>query len=175
MFTPEMKVVSVSGTEPISVTEAKAWALIDTDADDTELGTLITAARGMVESYINKDILPKQRQYFSPTLIDGVMALPYRPVDTIDEVIVGTVTYTSSQYSVFGLDNGFIDFGFEAEKVKVTYTTTGLTANQQVKDAIKALVEYLYNSQGVIEETDIPRKMPKHIKKLLIGNKNVFF
>lgn len=170
----EMKIISESGSEPITVTEAKSWALIDTDADDAEIGTLITTARKMVEAYINKDILAKQRQYYSPIVLNNIMSLPYRPVATIDEVIVGTTTYASTQYNVYGLDNGFLDFGFEAENVKVTYTTTGLTANQNVLDAIKGVVEYLYNSQGVIEETDLPRTMPRHIKKMLIGSKNVY-
>lgn len=171
---PTMTINSETGSEPITTAEAKAWALIDTDADDDEIGTLITTARRMVESYINKDILAKERTYFLPIVYDNIVSLPYRPVASIDEVIVGTTTYTSSQYTVTGISNDFIDLGLEAENVKITYTTSGLTANQQVKDAIKAIVEYLYNSQGVIEETDLPNKMPKHIKKMLIGNKNIY-
>lgn len=168
----EMLIVSESGTEPVSVAEAKSWALIDTDADDTEIGYLITSARGMVEAYINKDILPKQRKYYQPYVTDGILMLPYSPVATIDSIVVGTITYTSDQYDVYGVYGSQVDFGFEAEDVVATYTTTGLTASQRVKDAIKSVVEYLYNSQGVIEETDLPKDLPKHIKRLLIGETN---
>lgn len=168
-----MLIVSETGSEPVSVAEAKAWALIDTSADDAEIGYLITTARRMVESYVNKDILPKQRKLYMPYITDGIMMLSYAPVDTIDSVVVGTTTYTSDQYDVYGVYNAQIDFGFEANDVVVTYTTTGLTPDQQVKEAIKAVVEYLYNSQGVIEENDLPDTMPMHIKKMLIGQKNM--
>ena len=175
MKKPEMTIVTETGSEPVSVAEAKAVALIDTDADDTELGYLITTARRMVEYYINSDILPKQRKYYMPYVTDGVLLLPFAPVDTLDSVVVGSITYASDQYDVFGTTNSQIDFGFDAQNVTVTYTTSGATPDQQVKEAIKAVVEYLYNSQGVIETNDLPKSMPRHIKKMLIGQKNVYF
>ena len=168
----EMLILSETGTEPVSVSEAKAWALIDTSSDDTEIDYLITTARRMVESYINKDILPKQRKYYSPYVTDGVLALPYAPVDTIDSVLVGTTTYTSNQYDVYGAYGAQMDFSSEIEDALVTYTTTGFVPDQQVNEAIKALVQHLYNAQGVIEESDIADGMPKHIKQMLIGQTN---
>ena len=167
-----MLILSETGTEPVSVSEAKAWALIDTSSDDTEIDYLITTARRMVESYINKDILPKQRKYYSPYVTDGILALPYAPVDTIDTVLVGTTTYTSDQYDVYGAYGAQMDFSSEIEDALVTYTTTGFVPDQQVNEAIKALVQHLYNAQGVIEESDIADNMPKHIKQMLIGQTN---
>ena len=106
MKRPEMLIVSETGSEPVSVSEAKAYALIDTTADDTEIGYLITSARRMIESFLNKDILAKNRKLYIPFVTDGIMQLYYAPVDTINSVTVGTTAYTSDQYDVYGVLNG---------------------------------------------------------------------
>lgn len=52
-----LALVSASGTEPVTVSEAKAHARIDHDEDDTEIGSLILAARQYVEEYTRRQLI----------------------------------------------------------------------------------------------------------------------
>lgn len=120
--------VTAPATEPVSLTEAKAWAKVDDTADDTLITSLIVAARESAEQFLRRSLitqtwklsidLPASR--FDDSLGEGVydlpvtalysglpsaIRLPKGPVQSITSVKTYDLdntesTYSSSNYTV---------------------------------------------------------------------------
>lgn len=170
------KVNSVTGSEPVTVDEAKEWALIDTDADDTVIGYMITSVRQSLETYLSADIVAKTRTLYMEK-VNHKVELPFSPIDTITIITYTTddTTLATTEYSVLGLNNKTIDFdSYPYEHVKINYTTLGIS-DQAVKDSVKATFEYLYNSRGLVSMDNFKGfQIPETAKYLIAGYRNQF-
>lgn len=174
----DCQVVSVTGTEPVTVADAKEWGLIDTSADDTVIGYMIKSVREALENYISRDIIAKERKYYIEQAVQPI-ALPFSPI-----ALISSVTYTrdatalvlNTDYYVDGLQNKVIDFSsYPKNYVTITYTTSGIT-DQSVKDSVKACFEYLYNSRGLVMMDNFKGFEIPQTSKYLINNwKKVVF
>lgn len=165
------KVNSVTGSEIVTTAEVKLYARIDTDADDTLIGNMITQARIWCENFISRDIVAKNRTYYLPAT-NGVFDLPFAPVASISTVTVNGETAT---YEVLGLDNETIELdGGSAEKVKVTYVTTGLS-DELLKQAIMQLATTYYDNRAdyVRGDNDVTT-IPSNVKSILSSYKSMF-
>ena len=52
-----LKLVTPPATEPVTLAELKAWAKIDTDADDALITSLLAAARQAAEDYTRRSFI----------------------------------------------------------------------------------------------------------------------
>jgi uncharacterized phiE125 gp8 family phage protein len=165
------KVNSVTGSEIVTTAEVKLYARIDTDADDTLIGNMITQARIWCENFISRDIVAKNRTYYIP-VTNGVFDLPFAPVASISSV---TVNGETASYEVLGLDNETIELdGGSAEKVLVTYVTTGLS-DELLKQAIMQLATTYYDNRAdyVRGDNDVTT-IPSNVKSVLSSYKSMF-
>ncbi|MEO1198087.1 MAG: head-tail connector protein [Pseudomonadota bacterium] len=81
--------VSPPAEEPVSLSEAKAFARIDTDAEDTLISTLIAAARLAVEVRLRQVLVTQGWRYFLDVWPrSGTLDLPIRPIASIDKITV---------------------------------------------------------------------------------------
>ena len=88
----QIQIISETGSELVSLSEAKSYCKIDYNNDDGLINRMIEQARVWCENYISKDIVAKQRKYFLPKT-SGLFDLPFAPVNSIDAVkINGTST-----------------------------------------------------------------------------------
>lgn len=174
----DMIINSVIGADPVSVGAAKDWALIDTDAEDSLISTMITTVRESLETYISRDIVARDRTYYIEYVDGSTIEIPFAPVDSVSSVTHGnddTALTLNSDYYVRGVSDKRIELvAYPKDYVKVNYTTLGLS-DQSIKDAIRATFEYLYDSRGLVSQDNFKGfTIPETAKEILTGYKTMF-
>ena len=110
---------SITGSEPLSTTDAKSWMRVLYSDEDTLIGSLITQARDVIEKYLNLSMIDKT---ITLTLTDrDSIQLPYGPVQVITsvkdkdgddldyEVLNEKITFNSIvEYAIIVYDVGFV-------------------------------------------------------------------
>lgn len=166
----QIKVNSVTGSELVSVAEAKLFTRIDTSADDTLIDDMITQARVFIENYISRDIVAKNRTYYVDQT-NGLFDLPFAPIASVSSV---TVEGEAATYDILGLDDYSIELhGGPSKHVKVTYVTAGIN-DSAIKQAILQLVSTLYDNRADYVTGTIVSDVPTTVKSLLAGYKTMF-
>lgn len=166
----QIKVNSVTGSEIVTVSEAKLYTRIDTSADDTLIDDMITQARVFIENYISRDIVAKNRTYYVDQT-NGLFDLPFAPIASVSSV---TVEGESATYDILGLDDYSIELhGGPSKHVKVTYVTAGIN-DSAIKQAILQLVSTLYDNRADYVTGTIVSDVPTTVKSLLAGYKTMF-
>jgi hypothetical protein len=140
---PRRSLTLVTGpaSEPVTLAEAKAWARIDDDADDSVVTHLITAARMAAEEYLRRSLLSQSYRLtidltgdaLGNFLGDGVydlpvtalyggmprvIELPKGPVQSITSVTTYDLSDTSS---IFSSSNYHVDA--PGERLVLNYGT----------------------------------------------------
>lgn len=169
---PSEKIVSTTGTEIVSVADAKAYMRVDTSDDDTLIGTMIEQARIWCENYIGKDIIAKSRQYYLEE-VNNRFSIPFSPLDSISSV---TVEGSSADYDTYGLYDEIIELDqLPAQDIKVSYSTLGMD-NGLLQQAILQLVSTYYDNRAdfiVLQGVSFV-KVPTEVTQILNSFKNMF-
>lgn len=166
----QVKINSTTGTEVISTADVKLYARIDTTADDTLIGQMITQARIVAENYISRDIVAKNRTYYQSEVLKR-FEIPFSPVTTISSI---TVDSTTAAHTVYGLDKSIIELSeLPAKEVEVIYITTGLN-DSAIKEALLQLTSTLYENRIDFIEGKTTAEIPTNTKELLSSYKALF-
>ena len=167
----EIKIHSTTGSEIVASSDFKAYARIDTSADDSLIALIITQARIWCENYISRDIVAKDRTYYVPKSNSGIFDIPFGPVASITSVhIDGTAT---TDYTMLGINNESIDLDGSADKIKIRYTTSGLD-DSLLKQAIKQLGATFYENRNDFVEGRVNGLIPSDTRDILNSYKNMF-
>ena len=166
----QIKINSTTGSEIVSTSEFKDYARISNSADDTLIGIIIKQARIWCENYISRDIVAKNRTYYLDKT-NGIFDIPFGPIASISSVTVDGTTVTD--YTMEGLDNETIDLDGPAEKVKVTYITSGLD-DELLQQAVKQFAVTLYDNRHDYVEGKSGDMVPTETKVILNSYKNMF-
>jgi hypothetical protein len=166
----QIKINSTTGSEIVSTADVKLFARIDTTADDAIISRMITQARIWCENYISRDIVAKNRTYYLDES-NGLFDLPFGPVSSISSI---TSDGTAIDYSVLGLDNESIELdGGYADKIKVTYVTTGLS-DSLLQSAIMQLVSTYYDNRADFVTGTIVSDISTDTREILNSYKAMF-
>lgn len=170
-FHTQMKINSTTGSEILTTSEAKDFIRVDTSADDTIIGQMITQARIWCENYISRDIVAKNRTLYLAS-VNERFVLPFSPVASISSVTVeGTAT---TDYETYGLDDTIIALNMlPSKEVKVTYVTSGQD-DSLLKQAISQLVATYYDNRNDFVTGTIVAEVPTSVKNILSSYKNMF-
>ena len=170
-FHTQMKINSTTGSEILTTSEAKDFIRVDTSADDTIIGQMITQARIWCENYISRDIVAKNRTLYLAS-VNERFVLPFSPVASISSVTVeGTAT---TDYETYGLDDTIIALNMlPSKEVKVTYVTSG-QSDSLLKQAISQLVATYYDNRNDFVLGTIVNEVPTSVKNILSSYKNMF-
>ena len=166
----QIKINSTTGSEIVSTSEFKDYARISNSADDTLIGLIIKQARIWCENYISRDIVAKNRTYYLDET-NGIFDIPFGPITSISSVTVDGTAVTD--YTMEGLDNETIDLDGPAEKVKVTYITSGLD-DELLQQAIKQFAVTLYDNRHDYVEGKSGDMVPSETRVILNSYKNMF-
>jgi len=166
----QIKINSTTGSEIISTADVKSYARIDTTADDTLIGQMITQARIVLENYISRDIVAKNRTFYR-SYVDDRFEVPFAPVTTISSI---TVEDTTAAHTVYGLDKSVIELDESpAKDMEMVYITTGLS-DSAIKEALLQFVTTLYENRVDFIEGKTMQKIPTASKELLSSYKALF-
>lgn len=170
---PQSKITATTGSEIVTVSEAKSYIRIDTSDDDALLGDMITQARIWCENYIGKDIVAKTRQYYKE-LADGRFEIPYAPISSITSITVEGVAAT---YETYGLYDDVIELNSlgKHKDIIVTYTTAGQD-DALLKQAILQFVSTLYDNRAdfIVMQGVSFVEIPANVEHILAPYKNAF-
>ena len=169
----QIKINSVTGSEIITTSNVKDYVRIDTTADDNIIARMIVQARIWCENYISKDIVAKTRSYYIPQTNSGIFDLPFAPVTSIQSI---TIDGTTASYEILGLDNETIELDSgSASKVKIDYTTAGLS-DDLLKQAMLQLVSTYYDNRSdfVSDTKGNIDQVPSATRNILDSYKTMF-
>lgn len=166
----QIKIISESSTEIISVADAKNYIRIDTTADDTLLGLMIVSARKQAESYISRDIIAKNRTYYVPKT-DGEIDLLFGPIDEVNTV---TVKGATAEYTTLGLDDLTVVLNAgPAVNLEINYDTTGMS-DGLLKQVLLQMVSSLYDNRTDYVQGITVNELPSNFRRILDGYKYMF-
>lgn len=176
-----MIINSVTGSEIVTLQEAKDYIRVETTADDTLLATIISTAHAWCENYLSRDIIAKNRTVYykmvdqSRTYFQeddaGFINLPFAPVASIESV---TSEGSSADYEIKGVGNDSILLDQSpAKDVKINYITSGLS-DDEIKMAILMLTSTLYDNRSDFITGSIASSIPMGVRTILNPFKSVF-
>ena len=167
----QITINSTTGNEIITIQDVKDFARIDTSADDTLISLMIETARIWCENYISRDIVPKNRTYYVDVTTTGLIDLPFSPVASISSVTINNETAT---FTILGLNNETIELdGGAAEKVKITYITSGIN-NALIKQAMLQTISTYYDNRADFVQGANVHLIPTNAKTILSSYKSMF-
>ena len=163
-------------TEPVTLAEAKDYARIDGFTEDALITSLITMARTHCESYIGKCIVLKTVTIDSFTF-PYQFQMPYGPLTnilniskcvTIDQN--GVETPLTYQVNAGLFPKLFILGGNQSYKFQLVYTAGFTTVPEDIKLAIKMMVNTLYERREDFSDLQAIES-PLGVKALLMPYK----
>jgi hypothetical protein len=163
-------------TEPVTLAQAKEYARIDGSSEDSLITSLITMARTHCESYIGKCIVLKTVTITSFTY-PYQFQMPYGPL-TNEANISKCVTLDQNGVEtplVYQVNAGlfpklFILGGAQSYKFKLIYSAGFTTVPEDIKLAIKMLVNTLYERREDFSDLQAIES-PLGVKALLMPYK----
>lgn len=95
-----LKLITAPATEPVTASEAKSHLRVDTTADDTLIGTLITAARQHVENHLRRALITQTWELVMDAFPAGdVIRLPRPPLVSVTSIKYTDVAGSESTFS----------------------------------------------------------------------------
>lgn len=150
IYTGYPKVTTDLATEPVTLSEFKAYAHITYTDDDTVLTAIVKSARLALENFTGKSFGTKTIEVIFGTSGKGIN-LPKGPVDAITtiEYLEGGCCGQASGWETYTGLYGVIGDRFCAPEndYKITYTTA-FTVTEDIKTAIKAQALHMWENRG---------------------------
>lgn len=154
---------TVSGSEPVTLAEAKAYNRVLFAVDDSTIELLITQARETLEQATNLSLIEQTINLTLDTYKDKYR-LPYGPISAVTTVTVNTGL---GDDPVSASDNGLIKFNGTGT-LKAEYEAGGVEF-QGLKIAMLEMVAFLYTNRGT------PNDYPATVKRWILNNTMNFF
>ena len=185
-------VTEVTGTDVLSLADAKTWLRVDSSDEDALITSLIDVAVGAVQSYIGQALVEIDTFLFGlPYFSDEV--LPVGPLNTINSITYydqGDNLQTLASH-LYWVDLGHVTqphlffrqplpdvYDYRAQPVIIS-ASVGYAANSippAVLHAVRLLLSQYYDiRENFAVGTIVSAEMPNGIKSLLSPYRNVYF
>jgi uncharacterized phiE125 gp8 family phage protein len=158
---------TITGSEPVTLAEAKAYNRVLFSVDDNTIELLITQARETLEQATNLSLVEQTISLTLDTYKDK-FRLPYGPIASVTTVTVNTDNVTDDPVSAdYISDNGLIKFNGTGT-LKAAYNTGGVEF-QGLKIAMLEMIAFLYTNRGTASD------YPATVKRWILNNTMNFF
>lgn len=149
---------TITGSEPVTLNEAKLWLKVDFNTDDALITELISAARKFIEDFTGRSIVA------GTVTVEETesLRLPLPTHGQVTNVTLDGVTTTS--YYISGQSVKKITFT-AAGVYRVTYQTEANT-DQAIKTIIKKIVAHHYENRNL--ETPLPYDVYNHLMQMTV-------
>lgn len=148
----------ITGDELVTLEEVKQQGRIDTDEEDDLLTMYISAAREMIEAYLNVSLV--QCTVTANLRNDlGDMYLPYGPVIAVTSFVQDNspmVPIPAEYYRLAGAEFKRIVTAF-CEPITVVYTAGYTTVPDYLKVAVLQQVAFMYQNRGDVQKVISPQ------------------
>lgn len=138
--------------EPVTVAEAKAFALVVSSAQDSVIERLITTARQLVENATGLALIPKTVEVWLAAP-NGMMELPFGPVLADPAPVFEDDNGTTIEPTLIGFD--FPKIKGEYDLIKAEYSVGFETVPTALKQAILFHVVDYFENRGDDPETGV--------------------
>lgn len=174
--------LAAGAVELVSVADAKSWAAIDTILDDAIISSLIVSAREMVESFISKDLVSKERKlYIDSPEYDGenyLIAVPYTAKENTVVITSGASTLVeNTDYEFIGIGGDYIKLSRLFTDITIAYESNPIASPSEVdlaNAAVKVLIEQIYDNRANLEGDSDIMIMDHNVKKMLMPIKMIY-
>ena len=192
MISAAVRIIDAT-SEPVSLSEAQAWLRVDSQDDATEITTLITTARQIVEDFTGRALLTQTWRLVASEWPEGrfagvenVVQLPRSPLASVTSVKYDPenggvqATFASSNYHVVtALTPGAIvladgaswpDLAVRPDAVEVNFTAgeaSAATVPAGLRHAVLLVLAHLYELRSSVNVGNIVNELPFSLRHLL--------
>ena len=157
---------TVSGSEPVTLAQAKAYNRVLFSVDDSTIELLITQARETLEQATNLSLVEQTIELTLDTYKDK-FRLPYGPIVSVTTVTLNTGLGDDAVSADYISDNGLIKFNGTGT-LKAEYEAGGVEF-QGLKIAMLEMIAFLYTNRGTAND------YPATVKRWILNNTMNFF
>lgn len=144
---------TITGSEPVTASEVKAYLKVDFTTDDTLIGQLITGIREQIELFTGLALIAKTVEYFDEEIPTEPVKLPFPEHLSIEEMKLNGVVSTS--YVKTGLSQFIVTLTATSTETSVIdnagfyikYKTVG-TCPSGIKTEIYKAIDEKYRNRG---------------------------
>lgn len=142
---------TITGVEPITLSEAKLHLKADYNDEDSLISLLISSVRESLEKFTGLSLIASQIVYFDEEIEDEIK-LPYPEHDAISEVKLNgevSTSYTKTGLTQFIISPlaTYVSTAISERGIKVTYTTTG-NCPEGLKVCMLKAIDEAYRNRG---------------------------
>lgn len=165
-------IISAPPEEPMSLAAAKAHLRVTSASEDSYIGSLISVARGYVESVTGRSLVARTVRWTIDAFPCGPradMKLPTAPVQAIDSIVY---TATDGTEKTWAAENYFIDDDGDMPALCLGYEKDWPSDVRDIRGAVKITMEAGYPpdlGSPVDYTAEIPEEII-HAMKLLIAH-----
>lgn len=180
-----LKMITGPAAEPVSLTEVKSHLRIDSDTEDTYLGTLIQTAREFCENFQNRAYITQTWELTTDSWGCFPLDIPLPPLISVESI---KYFDTENVEATWDAANYFVDIDSEPGRIGLGYLVTlpqtvlrptngvkiqfiagygaALDVPLRIKQAILMLVGHYYENRETVSPVDL-KEVPLAVKSLL--------
>lgn len=142
---------NITGAEPISLEEAKAFMRVIHTSDDTQITSIIKRVRQTAEQYLSRSFIEKEIVLYIEESSNNQIKLPFPHHNTVTSVLINGVESLSST-TIKGLTQLTVIGSFVGKEVKITYNTKAVFEDGIKSAMLKEILNQYQNKDSYYME-----------------------
>lgn len=182
--------ITDAASEPVSLAEAQAWLRVDSQDDATEITTLVTTARQIVEDFTGRALITQTWRLVASEWpaeefagVGDVIRLPRTPLASVTSLKYypenggAQATFAANNYHVVtAIQPGIVvladnaswpDLAVRPDAVEINFTAGEASASPGLRHAVLLVLAHLYELRSPVNVGNIVNELPFSLRHLL--------